>query len=100
MNPVFNEYIEFLKDNGVEYKLEEGYYWLDRQIVRCFDKEGNQHKILRVYTDDDLNITHKLYKQKKFKIESWEETIDRDIDKLKLLESRSKDLIRKSLEKL
>jgi len=96
INPIFKEYIQFLEHNGCEKKLEEGYYWLDRQIIKAFDMNGNIHKILRVYTDDDLNITFKHYKTKEFKIEKWQDTIKRYIPELQQLESDSLEVIRES----
>jgi len=81
----------------VQNDLQEGYYWLDRQIVRAYDKQGNIYKILRVYTDDELNITFKYYQNKKFEIESWVETINRNKDRLISLEKESLSLIKQSL---
>lgn len=46
INPVFKEYIQFLKDNGIDYPLQEGCYWLDNQIIKAYDKQGNLHKIM------------------------------------------------------
>ena len=40
MNTIFNEYIEFLNNTSktkVE-DLKEGYFWLDNQIIKAFDK--------------------------------------------------------------
>ena len=54
---------------------------MDRQIIKAYDKQGNIHKILRVYTDDNLNISFKQYEKEEFKIESWNETIERNIEK-------------------
>lgn len=100
MNPIYNKYIGFLKDKGVDvnkYKLKEGYYWLDRQIIKAYDIEGNIHKILRLYVDESLNITTKHYKIKDFKIESWQNTIHRNTDRLQELETESLKLIRDNL---
>ena len=68
MNPIYNEYIGFLKDNGIDidtHDIKEGYYWLDNQIIKAYDIKGELHKILRLYIDDDLNISIKtIYKNK------------------------------------
>ena len=85
MNLVFKEYIKFLEDKGLDverYKLIEGYYWLDKSIIKAFDKEGNLHKVLRIYIDDNLETTFKEYKDKPFEIESWQETVKRNKDML------------------
>lgn len=96
MNLVFNEYINFLKDKGLDnnlYNLEEGYYWQDRQIIKAYDKEGNIHKVLRIKIDDDFKITFTGYKKENFEIESWNETVIRNKDRLKELENESRKLI-------
>ena len=62
MLPIFNEYIKFLQDKGVDLELVEDYYWLDRQIIKAYDKQGTLQKIARLYIDDNLDITYKKYK--------------------------------------
>lgn len=106
MNLVFKEYLTFLKDKGIDiekYKLQEGYYWLDNSIIKAYDKQGNIHKIVRLSIDDDLNITTKDYKVKKndtvFEIESWNETVERNKERLDNLEYESLELIKGSIEK-
>jgi 3'-phosphoadenosine 5'-phosphosulfate sulfotransferase (PAPS reductase)/FAD synthetase len=104
VNLVYKEYIAFLKDNGVnveKYNLKEGYYWLDRQIIKAYDKQGNIHKVLRMNIQDDLSIIVKDYKEEKVKweIESWMETVERNKSKLMELEKESLELIRSSLGK-
>ena len=89
MNLVYGEFIQFLKDNGMEYDLKEGYYWLDRMIIKAFDKQGNQHKILRIYVDKDFSISFKKYKTKEFEIETWQDTVNRHKNRLLKLEDES-----------
>ena len=80
--------------------LKEGYYWLDRQIIKAIDTEGNIHKIARLHTDDKLNIVLKGYKpEDDFKIESWFKTSIRLENRLKEIEAASLDLISKSIDK-
>lgn len=86
MNLIYSEYIQFLKDKGVNLDLKEGYYWLDKQIIKAFDTEGNVYKIARLFTDDNLNITYKVYNNKEFKMASW-------MDIVNLHKSRLLDLI-------
>ena len=57
MQPIFKEYIQFLKDHDIDIELQEGYYWLDNQIIKAYDTKGNIHKIVRLKIDDSLNIT-------------------------------------------
>lgn len=58
MTPIYKEYIQFLRDMSGEKLefLEQGYYWLDNQIIKCFDKNGNIYKICRIQTDEQLKI--------------------------------------------
>ena len=46
MNLIYKEYIKFLRDvTGKELAdIKEGYFWLDKQIIKGFDKYGNIHK--------------------------------------------------------
>lgn len=99
MNLVFKDYIKFLEDKGLKVKLKEGYYWLDRSIIKAFDKEGNIHKIIRINIDDNLNIKFKLYNNKDFEIETWQDTVKRNLNKLQKLEQESLELIEESIKK-
>lgn len=103
MNLVFNEYIKFLNDKGLEeqtnIKLKEGYYWQDRSIIKAYDKQGDIHKIVRMKITDELKIDFKTYDDCKFEIESWNETVTRNKNKLLNLESESLSLINKSINK-
>lgn len=98
MNPVYNEMIQFLSDKGIEIGLKEGYYWIDRMFIKCFDKQGNIQKIARILIDNKLNVTYKVYEHKKpFEIESWEQTIKRNTSRLQQLEEESISLIRENI---
>lgn len=56
MNPIYNEYLTFLRDttNQPLKDLKEGYFWLDRSIIKGFDKQGNEHKFYRVKIENSL----------------------------------------------
>lgn len=99
MNPIFNEYIEFLHHKSVNLDLKEGYYWLDRQIIKCFDKKCNIHKIARLKTENDLSMTYTIYKEKPFEIASWNDLIELNKKELLYLEQKAKKLILDSIEK-
>ena len=103
MLPVFNEYIQFLKDvtnNDDELNvLSEGFYWVDNQIIKAFDNKGNLHKLLKINIAKDLNVTIKPYKKKYVgEIESWNQTFIRLKEKLNKLESESIKLLTKYKE--
>jgi len=77
MLPVFKEYISFLQSNGdLPVDLVEGYYWLDNQIIKAFNKKNKIEKIFRINITDDLQVSFKPYaKVPKFEdLQSWEET--------------------------
>lgn len=99
MNPIYKEYIEFLENKGVDKKFEEGYYWLDNQIIKAFDTDGNIHKVLRIHVDDDLNVSFKKYKEETFEIESWYDTANRYKENINNLEEHSLNLIEEAKEK-
>lgn len=56
MNPIYDGYIKFLRDMSGDKlpDLKEGYFWLNRQIIKGFDKQGNIHKFYKVVVSDDL----------------------------------------------
>jgi len=77
MLPIFEEYKQFLKDNNIdvsEYDCNK--LWVDRQIIKAFNKNGEIVKILKINVDDNLNVSHKYYvkKIKNSEIETWEQT--------------------------
>ena len=101
MNPVFDGFLKFLEYHGVDLNKEgliEGFYWFDRQIVKAFDKNGNQHKILRMYTDDKLNVTIKHYKKEEFEIASWDDLILLHKDRIDKLSKDSLKLIKERID--
>ena len=104
VNLVWNDYIKFLKDKNVnteKYNLREGYYWLDNSIIKAYDTEGKIHKIVRICINDDLNVIAKEYKKEKkeFVIESWQDTINRNKERLEILAQNSLRLIKDSTDK-
>lgn len=65
-------------DLGFNIPITEGFYWLDRGIIRAFSSDGILHRLYKYKVNDDLtiNITkHKEYCD--FNPESWEETYKR-----------------------
>ena len=56
MNPIYNEYLTFLRDTARQplEDLKEGYFWLDKSIIKGFDKQGNEHKFYRVKIENSL----------------------------------------------
>lgn len=102
MNPIFKEYCKFLKDT-VNLELEEGYYWLDNQIVKAFDRQGNIHKLYRLIVNDDLSMSYRIPNNyetiENFDLASWDEIIEKNKTHLENIESEAKELIRNKMNK-
>ena len=102
MNPIFKEYCKFLKDT-VDLELEEGYFWLDNQIIKAFDKQGNIHKLYRIVIDDNLSMSYKIphnYETiKDFDLASWNDIIEMNKSHLENIESEAEQLIYDKMEK-
>ncbi len=103
MNPIFKEYCKFLKEK-VDLELEEGYYWLDNQIIKAFDKQGNIHKLYRIVIDDkDLSISYKIPQNyssvEDINIASWNDIVEMNKSHLEEIENESKCLIREKINK-
>ena len=106
MNPIFNEYITFLRDTSGESlpDLKEGYFWLDRQIVKGFDKQGNIHKFYRINISDSLKLSIDCPKSGYDKVEdidlaSWNDLIEINKSHLENIESEAKQLIKDKMDK-
>ena len=102
MNPIFKEYCKFLEEKA-GLKLEEGYFWLDNQIVKAFDKQGNIHKLYRLKVEDDLSMSYRVSKGysniEDIEIESWQGTVDRNREHTRRITVESKNLIKECLNK-
>lgn len=106
MNPIYNEYLTFLRDVSGEplNELKEGYFWLDNSIIKGFDKQGNVHKFYRIKIDESLKLS--FYRPKTgyesisdVDLASWDELIELNREHLENIESESLDLIRDKMDK-
>lgn len=100
MNLIFNEYLRFLRDitNKELPDLKEGYFWLDNQIIKGFDKRGNIYKFYRIKISDDLRLTIDKPQNGYFDIcnidlASWEDLIEMNKSHLEKIERESKQVI-------
>ena len=75
MNPIFNEYCKFLRDTSGEELpyLKEGFFWLDKQIIKGFDSQLIEHKFYRVKVSDNLEKVEIL------KLKSYEDPSEVDL---------------------
>ena len=103
MLPIFNEYIDYLRNNNIDLPLEEGKFWLDNVTIKAFDKEGKERKIYKILVDDDFNLSYKSYQLPQKVIddgwETWEDTIKRNKNRLDDLENHSIELIHNKCNK-
>ena len=106
MNPIFNEYIKFLRDTSGQDlpDLKEGYFWLDRSIIKGFDKQGNIHKFYRINISDNLEVsvdTPKTgYKRiSDIEIVGWDDLVRMNEKHLYQIEKKSKRIIKKKMQK-
>ena len=93
MLPIFKDYRKMLLDNGLDLSEYDGdKLWIDRLIVRGFDKKGNIKKICRLSVVGDYTNLHyevkwyknkdKIVKPKNEDLETWEETYKRLEDEI------------------
>ena len=101
MNPIFKEYITFLRNTSGEKlpDLKEGYFWLDKQIIKGFDFQGNIHKFYKIKVSDNLENVE-VIKLKNYDnisdvdLASWQDLIELQKEHLTQLEADSLELIK------
>lgn len=106
MNPIYNEYLTFLRDTTKQplEDLKEGYFWLDKSIIKGFDKQGNEHKFYRVKIENSLESVD-CFKLKNYDnvsdvdLASWQDLIELQKEHLTKLEADSLELIKEKTEK-
>lgn len=106
MNPIYNEYITFLKEvtKSEVPGIKEGYFWLDKQIIKGFDKQGNIHKFYRVKISDNLDSVE-IVKLKQYDnvsdvdLANWQDLIELQKEHLQQIETESLNLIKEKMEK-
>lgn len=78
IQPIFKEQIRMWSDLGFDIPITEGFYWLDRGIIKAFSPDGILHKLFKYKVNDDLTINITKHKEHcDFSPESWEETCER-----------------------
>ena len=106
MNTIYNEYLTFLRDTSKQplEDLKEGYFWLDKSIIKGFDKQGNEHKFYRVKIENSLEKNNccrlKSYDNiSDVDLASWQDLIELQKEHLTQLEADSLELIKEKTEK-
>lgn len=92
MQPIFTEYIRFLNDHNCNTEwFRENVFWLDNNIVKAFKRGGQVISLYRVSVDDKLNLKLTKHKQNKdhTDFETWQETVNRNQNRIKQLEKES-----------
>ena len=71
MQPIYEDLIKMWKENGFDYEIYPGTFWLDNSIVKAY----------KVMIADDLSVTFKKHSNcpdyTDFNFETWEETAKR-----------------------
>lgn len=100
MQPVFNEFIEFLENkSGMSLNLPDKSCWVDNHIIKIFDSDGGLHNVCKYKVDEDLNVSVKIYPQiKTFVPETWDETVRRMKPYLSSIENDSLKIVKKAID--
>lgn len=78
MQPIFTEFINFMKDKGYDIPITEGTYWLDNGFIKAYTPDGVLHKLYKYKVFDDLSIKVTKYKEYiEADFETWTETAER-----------------------
>lgn len=96
MQPIFPEYVQFLRSHNCDVDwFRENMFWLDNNIVKAFKRGGQVVSLYRVSVDDNLHLTLTKHKQNKDfdNFETWQETIQRNQDRLCRIEQESINLL-------
>lgn len=100
MRPIYKELIDMWNAKNLDLPLLEGFYWIDKQIIKAFDTSGEIHKLYRITVNDDLSIQCKKYPQKRdFQPESWKETAMRIKPAFESKVFKSVSLIQNTIDK-
>jgi len=108
MRPVFKEFIDFLNYHKYsDYKeaidLKEGKFWINRGIIKGIAKDGSLIKLARLkpfYDGETVKVDFSFYKYTKKELEliksleTWDETINREKDRINMLEKESLNIIK------
>jgi phosphoadenosine phosphosulfate reductase len=84
--------------------LKEGYFWLDRLIIKGFDKQGNIHKFYKLSISDGIELNIDVPEKGYDNIEdvdlaSWNDLVKMQERHLYQIEKKSKEIIKKKMRK-
>lgn len=102
MTPIFEDYRTMLKSYGIDLsQYDTDKLWIDRLIIRGFDKNGNDRKILRLKVTDELEYEYKRYADspKNDELETWEESYKRLEPQIIDKEQESISVIKQAVKK-
>lgn len=104
MTPIFNELISMWSDKGFDIPISEGKYWLENNFIQAFTHDGTLVKLWKYKVTDGLEISLTPYKsrgkQHRYNdsdFETWQETLQRNAERLSSLESQSLSLIKQTM---
>lgn len=116
MIPVFNDYINFITESATKnqaddtkiakeiHKLKEGCFWMDRQIIKGFDKAGKVHKFLKINVSSELEVTivkpNSEYSNiDEVELMSWQDMVEQNKEHLEIMEEKALSLIKEKTDK-
>lgn len=99
MLPIYSDLLKMWSDLGYDLPIKEGKYWLENNFIQAFTRDGTLRKLWKYKVFDDLHIEITPYHNKiKFcegDFETWEETVQRNSERLSALENESLELIKR-----
>ena len=99
MLPIYSDLLKMWSDLGYDLPIKEGKYWLENNFIQAFTRDGTLRKLWKYKVFDDLHIEITPYHNKiKFcegDFETWEETVERNSERLLELENESLELIKR-----
>lgn len=99
MQPIFTEFINFMKDKGYDIPITEGTYWLDNGFIKAFTPDGVLHKLYKYRVFEDLSISVTKYKEYiEAKFETWSDTVNRERERMSQVVESSLNVIDSALK--
>ena len=80
MQPVYQEYIRFLNDNGCDTTwFRENTHWIDNNLIKAFLPNGKIVSLYKLYVNDVLEVSLEKHKSNPgdVQFETWAQTIQR-----------------------
>ena len=101
MLPIYSDLLKMWSDLGYDLPIKEGRYWLENNFIQAFARDGTLIKLWKYKVFDDLHIEitpyHNKTKYLESDLETWQETVERNSERMLALENESIELIKRLL---